>query len=225
MLMPKSPESNAGNSAPEEGLGQAAILDAAEAAFSVTGYAGTKMSEVARRARASLTTLYGRYESKMSLYRAVHHRRLQALMARIRAVSVPPDDLLGGMLEGVHVYLAFHMEHPNYLRMHLREGVAWSGPSELLSPEQVDAWSRGVERMARAFERGMDAGLYVRDDPRLCARRVNAFHQVALSDWVERGMIERPRQLSRRIAHHFVRSFCEPSRVPELLERLEQNED
>ena len=33
MLMPKSPESNAGNSAPEEGLGQATILDAAEAVF------------------------------------------------------------------------------------------------------------------------------------------------------------------------------------------------
>lgn len=198
------------------------ILDAAEEAFGEAGYVGTRMSEVAGRARISLATLYGRYENKMALYRAVHARRLAELMERVRAVPAGRDRL-GGLLGSMRVYIAFHMEHPAYLCMHLREGMAWSGSDELRSPEQVEAWTRGLRAMATAFGRGMDDGLFVRDDPTLCARTVNAMHQVALSHWVDGGMVETPSQLHRRLAAHFVRSFCVPERVPALLARLEED--
>ena len=203
--------------------GPDAILDVAEGIFAESGFAGAKMKSVATEARVSLSTLYGAYGDKMRLYRAVHARRLADLMGEIRALPVP-DDVVGGMLAGMRVYVRFHMEHPNYLRMHLREGMAWSGSDELLSPEQVEAWTRGVERMARAFERGMSAGVFVREDPVLCARTVNAMHQVALSHWVDGGMAEAPRELCARLARQFVRAFCLPSEVPKLLESLERED-
>ena len=115
-----------------------AVLDAAEGVFAASGYAGAKMADVAKAARISLSSLYGRWADKMGLYRAVHGRRLAELMTRVRAVEPDPADVLGPMLAGMRVYVRFHMEHPRYLQMHLREGTSWSGPGELLSPEQID---------------------------------------------------------------------------------------
>lgn len=200
---------------------RAGVLDAAEGVFAASGYAGTKMADVAKAARISLSSLYGRWSDKMGLYRAVHGRRLAGLMARVRAVEPDPDDVLGPMLAGMRAYVRFHMEHPRYLQMHLREGTSWSGPGELLSPEQIDAWAGGLRRMARAFERGMDAGLFERDDPELCARTVNALHQVALAHWHGRGMREAPEAVLARLDAQFVRTFCAPARVPSLLTTLE----
>lgn len=196
-----------------------AILDAAETAFAESGYAGTKMSAVARIARISLSTLYDRYSDKMTLYRAVHARRLDALMARVRAVPGDAADPLTPMILGMRAYILFHTEHPLYLRMHLREGVAWTGPDPLLSPEQRAASQAGLDRMARAFERGMQAGLFVPDDPKRCARTVNALHQVALAHWIDTGMTEPPEDLVDRLAAQFVRTFCEPRHVLSLLDR------
>lgn len=198
-----------------------AVLDAAEGVFAASGYAGAKMADVAKAARISLASLYGRWADKMGLYRAVHGRRLAELMARVRAVEPDPADVLGPMLAGMRAYVRFHMEHPRYLQMHLREGTSWSGPGELLSPEQIDAWAGGLRRMARAFERGMDAGLFVRDDAELCARTVNALHQVALAHWHARGMREAPAAVLARLDAQFVRTFCTPERVPSLLATLE----
>jgi hypothetical protein len=138
---------------------------------------------------------------------------LTAALAELPA----PDDPLAGLLASMRVYVTFHMTHPEWLGMHLREGMAWSDDGRLLSPEQAKAWNRGIRAMARAFRKGIEAGLFVDDDPILLARTTNAMHQVALSRWVDEGMREGAEPVVLRLQHRFVRAFCVPERVPEIL--------
>jgi TetR/AcrR family transcriptional repressor of mexJK operon len=193
------------------------ILDVAEQEFAERGYEATLMKDIAGSAGISLATLYARFEAKMDLYRAVHHRRLGALNQALAAGAVRTGDALTQMLSSMRVYVTFHMTHPTWLRMHLREGNSWSGDEKLRSPEQTDAWNRGQRSMAKTFQRGMDEGLFAQGDPVLLARLTNALHQTVLSRWVEEGMAEGPQAVVERMQALFIRAFCTPERVPALL--------
>jgi len=193
------------------------ILDIAEEVFASQGYEGTQVKSVAAHAKISLSTLYGHFRNKPSLYRAVHARRLEDLMKRLSSVGQLHSGALEQMLAGIDGYISFHMEHPNYLKMHLREGNAWSEANGLYSPEQLETWRKGLERMAGTFKAGMKAGVFVKDDPLLAARTTNALHQVTLSHWVDGGMKMEESKLLTRVHAQFIRSFCVPEQVMELL--------
>lgn len=196
------------------------ILDVAEQVFARDGFQGAQVKAVAKGARVSLSTVYNCFPNKMDLYRAVHARRLEQLMARLAEVG-PARAPLDQMLEGIRIYVTFHMEHTTYLRMHLREGIAWSGAAGLRSPEQLETWTRGLQRMARTLQAGVDEGSLEVDDPMWAARTINAMHQVALSQWVDDGMDESPSSLTRRLHRQFVRTFCAPRQVVDLLAGLD----
>lgn len=197
------------------------ILDVAEQVFAESGFEGTQVKMVAAQAQISLATLYSKFPNKMELYRAVHARRLEDLMKRIAEVGAPRRPPLEQMLDAMEVYAGFHMENPNYLRMHLREGNAWSQAHGLLSPEQLVNWEVGLKRMAKTFRAGMKSGVFAKGDPTLAARTTNAMHQVALSHWVEDGMRIKPESLVIQIHRQFIRAFCEPADVVDLLSSYE----
>ncbi len=194
------------------------ILDAAEEVFAEHGYEATKVQAVAAAAGVSLATLYGVFTKKWDLYRALHERRIRALMEHV-SVQAPLDtgDPLPTMLAGIRVYLRFHIDNPSYLRMHLREGNAWASGTFLRSPEQMDAWRAGLALMAAAFRAGIERGVFVADDPERMARTAVAMPQVRLADWVERGMTESIDEVARHVQQQFIRSVCVPERVPALL--------
>jgi len=198
------------------------ILDVAEEVFAELGYEGTQVKVVATRAKISLSTLYGYFKNKSELYRGVHARRLTDLMGRLATVgkdhATPLEQLLGAM----EVYISFHMQETNYLKMHLREGNAWSQANGLYSPEQLLTWQKGLETMAGTFKVGMKSGVFVKDNPMLAARTTNAMHQVALCQWVEDGMKMTPKKLVSRIHQQFIRSFCVPEKIGRLLRDYEK---
>ena len=138
-------------------------------------------------------------------------------MESLSAVGREYDAPLDQMLAAMDGYIVFHMEHPNYLKMHLREGNAWSESNGLYSPEQLDTWREGLKRMAGTFKAGMKAGVFVKDEPLLAARMTNAMHQVTLSHWVDGGMKMSQSKLLKRVHAQFIRSFCLPQKVPDLL--------
>jgi AcrR family transcriptional regulator len=193
------------------------ILDVAERQFARDGFEGTLVKHVAAEAGVSLATIYARFPAKMDLYRAVHGRRLASLAEALGGLRVDPADPLAGLLGSMRVYVTFHMTHPAYLGMHLREGNAWSDDLRLRSPEQTKAWTRGLRSMVRAFRKGIEAGIFVDDDPIVLARTTNAMHQVALSRWVDEGMRESADPVVARMQHRFIRAFCVPERIPSLL--------
>lgn len=190
------------------------ILDAAEEVFAEHGYEAAKVQSVAAQAGVSLATLYGVFETKWDLYRAVHARRTGALQEFIRERGDVPGDVLDRMLAGVSAYIEFHMTHRGYLRMHLREGHVWSTSSTLTAPEQVEAWESGLRYMAKAFALGVKAGIFVDyERPELMARTNLALSQVRLADWVDRGMKESVEELNAAIHKQFIRTFCKPEVV------------
>ena len=193
------------------------ILDVAEEVFAELGYDGAQVKRVAARAQISLSTLYGHFGTKMALYSAIHARRLDALMERLQSVGRDSAGPLRWMLAGIEGYIGFHMEHPTYLRMHLREGNAWSEVEGLYSDAQRETWRRGLERMAATLEIGIEVGVFVRDDAMVAARTTNAMHQVALSKWVEDGMVESQSTLIARLHRQYIRAFGVPERIVELL--------
>lgn len=200
----------------KQSMYQALILDNAEQVFAEAGFERAGVKVVAARAGISLATLYAYFPNKLDLYRAVHARRLDEL----RSAVLPAGrgvDALDRMLLAIEGYVAFHMAHPHYLRMHLREGNAWSAADGLRTDEQAEAWARGQDSMARTFRDGIRHGLFVDDDPVTMARTTNALHQVALTRWIEGGMKTSPEQLLRGVRAQFIRAFCEPDRVPSLL--------
>lgn len=195
------------------------ILDAAEEVFAGHGYDAAKVQAIAAKAQVSLATLYGVFPKKWDIFRAVHGRRTQDLLEEVGELVARHG--LGGPLDllllGISAHCVFHVEHPNYLRMHLREGHAWSAADTLKCQEQIDAWERGLVMMSAAFAEGTRVGLLVDEAPELMARTSIGMTQVRFADWVARGMIETAAELIPGMHSQFIRSFCLPARIPELL--------
>lgn len=196
-----------------------AILNAAEVTFADVGYEATKVADVAKAAGISLMTFYSVFEKKWDVYRAVHARRLDALMHRIGSRRLDKRDVLAALVHSLEDHLYFHMEHPAYLRMHLRERVAWTSTDGLRSQEQTEAWNAGLSMMKKAFRLGIKQGLFVDDDPEMMARTLIGMHQVRLAVWVERGQKEAPSAVVHAAIHQLIRAFCAPSQVPTLTAR------
>lgn len=196
-----------------------AILDAAERAFAGASYQAARVQEIAAQAGVSLATFYATFPKKLDLYRAIHARRLDALMLEIAAGQAAEATVLERIVSGVRSYLTYLMEHPDYLRMHLQERIAWTSTDGLRSPEQAQAWRAGLKMMIAAFEHGIAEGSFDDDDPELMARTLIGMHQVRLALWIERGQQEAPAEVAGAAARQLIRCFCPPARHGELLAR------
>jgi AcrR family transcriptional regulator len=184
------------------------ILDAAERVFADSGYEEAKVVAMATAAGVSLATVYRSFEAKWDIYRAVHARRTGAMLAYLTERIDRHAGPLELLLAGTAGYIEFHMQHPHYLRMHLRGGHVWSSPAAHQSPEQIKAWNQGLVMLVSAFEAAVRAGLCVDERPDLMARTMVAMHQVRLGDWVDRGMKESVADVTRAVHRELVRAFC-----------------
>jgi len=68
-----------------------AFLDAAAELFLTKGYAATSLSDVVKRSGGSLSTLYGLFESKDGLFRALIQDRCRQVMQGVEAMGHQPD--------------------------------------------------------------------------------------------------------------------------------------
>lgn len=198
-----------------------AILDAAERVFAEHGYDAAKVQAIAKAAGVSLQTFYTTFPKKWDVLRAVQLDRLGKLMHEVGTAVLSAGDVFDRLRAGLEGYLRFHMEHPDFLRMQLRDRVPWGTTDELRTPEQTRAWETGLQMLMAAFREGMAAGLLVESDPELCARTSTAMSQVRLVLWLDRDMHEGPEAVAREAMLLFVRAFARPERVAELSARVE----
>jgi AcrR family transcriptional regulator len=201
-------------------LYRAAIVEAAERVFAEHGYDPAKVQLIAKEAGVSLATVYGIFPSKWDVFRAVQHDRLGALMLRVGTLVLAAHDVFDRLRFGLEGYLRFHMEHPAFLRIQLREQVPWGTLDELHTPEQTQTWEQGLQMLVAAFREGMAQGLLADDDPEFCARMATAMGQVRLVSWVNRGMQDPPAEVGRAATLQLVRTFARIERVAELSERV-----
>jgi AcrR family transcriptional regulator len=188
------------------------LFAAAERVFAKHGFDATRMQDIADEGGVSVGTLYEIYPGKSELFRAIQEERGRDLLgqaARVVAADATAKDTL---LEGIGVYLGFFMGHPDYLRIHLREGTAWAVLPSPSSEVQLRAWQEGQTLLSHLFARGIEEGVFLDEDPALLARTMTAMHQVLLADWMEKGMKAPPSQIIARARQFFLRTFVTTGR-------------
>jgi AcrR family transcriptional regulator len=186
------------------------ILEAAERVFAERGFEAAKLQEISKGAGVSMGTIYAIFPGKEELFRVLLEERGAEIMELARAVFAdgrPPFDTLDAL---VRAYVGYFVDHPSFLRMHLRLGTSWVlGPASSAAG-QVQLWQDIHELQADLFRRGIEAGLFVDEDPAFLAKIFSAMDQVLLSDWVAGGMKATREDLARRLLRLVERAFVRP---------------
>lgn len=186
------------------------ILEAAEQVFAERGYEAAKVAEIAGDCSLSMGTIYAIFPGKAELYAALLEDRGQELLRLARGVAardLPPRQALLALAD---VYIDYFVEHPAFLRMHLRSGASWALGPATGAPAQVGTWREIHTLQADIFRRGVAAGDFVEQDPEYLARTFSAMDQVLLADWVAGDMRDDRDALSRRLREMVERAFCLP---------------
>lgn len=182
------------------------ILETAERVFADRGFENSKLQEISSQAGLSMGTIYAVFASKDDLLGAILNERgneLLAIARRVAAEQPAPREALKGLIEA---YVGYFVEHPDFLRMHLRHGTSWVLGPTFSTAAQVELWKEIHALQAEIFRGGVEAGEFVEEDPAFLAKIFSAMDQVLLSDWVAGGMragrdelIDRLQRLAQRI--------------------------
>lgn len=104
-------------------LAQERILRTAESIFGSSGFAGTKMNDIAREAGVNQALIHYYFQSKENLYREVIHRLLDKWQVYVRSLSWDDDDPETVLRKYIRVHFEFQCDYPNLYRMFQREAL------------------------------------------------------------------------------------------------------
>jgi AcrR family transcriptional regulator len=185
------------------------VLEAAERVFAEKGYERAKMEEIARDAGLSPGTVYTVFKGKADVFRAVHEAGDEELLRCGSELARGIPNPLDMLMAGVRGYVGYFLAHPDFLRMHLREGFTWgTEQSGAQSQGRTQAWRQGIEVLTATVQRCIDAGIFHAGDPGIQARMMIAMQQVQLAHWVEQGMTRPPAEVIEEVEAHVRRAFC-----------------
>lgn len=183
------------------------VVDAAERVFGKKGYDATRMQDIAAEAGLALATLYGILRGKEEIYAAIHEARGRALLERAALAAAGAKSALEALEVGVEAYVAFLVEHPSYLRIHLLESQPWALDPRFTCAAQRRQWREGLELSVGVFRAGIAEGSIRPGDPTLHAKQMIAAHQVFLAHWVEGGMKQPRAELVEEMRAFVRRAF------------------
>jgi AcrR family transcriptional regulator len=142
----------------------AAILDAAQAAFAAGGYDTASIEQIAEAADVAVGSVYNHFGSKEGLLWAVAERALGTDEAYMDAAYLPDRSPFERIQAAGVAYARFAVEHPEPFRLLAFPHRPQSGPAAETAQrvaERVDATNR---RLVAAIQAGIDAGV-LRDVP------------------------------------------------------------
>ncbi|WP_323020243.1 helix-turn-helix domain-containing protein [Pararhodobacter sp.] len=119
---------------------RAALLSAARALFTETGYAETGTPEIVARAGVTRGALYHHFADKRALFLALIEAEAQAIAASIDAASLDATDPLTALRQGARAYFTA-MQVPGRVRLMLIDGPSVLGPDEM---RRIDADTGGA---------------------------------------------------------------------------------
>ena len=184
------------------------IFDAAEQVFAERGFEASKVQDISKLVGLSMGTIYAVFPGKDDLFRAVLEERGRELLRVARAVTArqnPPLDTLRALSAA---YIDYFLAHPNFLRMHLREGTSWVLSPAPGSETRGQLWQEIHNLQTEMFRRGIRKGVFVNEDPGYLAKMYSAIDQALLADWVSGGMKADGETLVRRLQDLVERAFC-----------------
>jgi AcrR family transcriptional regulator len=145
------------------------ILDAASEAFRATGYAGTGMTAIARRAEVSTKTLYRLIPTKAELFRLVIRRRIATFVLAVDAVVEAGSDDVAVGLERLLIAFATLALGSEAVAMHRLVLGECNRFPELGRAFYEDAVERSSHLITEWLEHQCQRGLVRLDDPQLAA--------------------------------------------------------
>lgn len=183
------------------------ILEAAEQVFADHGFEAAKLQQISKLAGLSMGTIYGVFPGKTEILDALLEDRGREILEQAKAAADDAKDPLAALDGLIQLYVGYFVEHPHFLRMHLRQGTSWVISPATGANGRAAIWSEIHALHARVFEDGIAAGVFVDEDPGFLAKLFSAMDQVLLSDWEARGMKESAAKLAERLRAMVTRAF------------------
>ncbi|QUR67809.1 TetR/AcrR family transcriptional regulator [Mycobacterium spongiae] len=152
---------------------RAAILDAAEHAFTLHGYRGARIEDIAEAADVSVGSLYTHFGNKDGLYLGVVERATELFATYLDRAYQPEWSPLEQVGAAGDAYLRFHIEHPGAFRFLAFDGVESRLPA--VDPAARDRVGDRIAATLDAFQakiqEAIDAGeIDDRVDAKLASR-------------------------------------------------------
>jgi AcrR family transcriptional regulator len=197
----------------KEALYRQRILDSAERVFSEQSYDDAGIQDIAHGAGIALGTLYTVMEGKWEIYCAVHERRMAEMFGALEGALGVSTDGKEALLNGAEAIVRWFAEQPNYLRIHLQQGLDWATATGLASEEQLEAWSRGLELARQQIDRAKREGTFVDMDTQVAAMMMAATYRVYLQAWLEQDGAQSIDTLVESLGAQLRRSFFRSRRA------------
>lgn len=189
---------------------RALILEGAEREFARVGFSDAKVQDIASASDVSLATLYKTFAGKDDIYDAVHLMRMRELIAYATDSLSEIESHFDRLLVAIARQTEYFTTHPNYLRMHIRDGQSWATASEIgkINPKSAAAtWRAGIAMMNDGVKAAIDAEEIVPLRPELVTGIIISALQVWLTDWFESGEDRPTAEVGNELTRHLRRSF------------------
>jgi AcrR family transcriptional regulator len=184
------------------------ICAAAEQVFAERGFEAAKVQDISKLAGLSMGTIYAIFPSKDDLFTAILEERGRELLQLARDVvarQAAPRETLRALSEA---YIEYFFAHPDFLRMHLREGTSWVLRPTPNTDGRAQLWKEIHDLQTAIFRRGIAAGVFVDEPPGYLAKLFSAMDQVLLAEWVTGELKADRAQLVQRLQRLAERAFC-----------------
>jgi len=148
----------------DAGTSRVAILEAATEVFMESGFSGSRVDEIARRARANKAMIYYHFGSKKGLYQAVLQRLFGNVLReveRLRETEMPPDQKLRALYTRIVRHFTEQRALPHVI---LREILAGGRG---MDAEASHTLGTILGFVSDTLEEGTRAGLFRRVHPLL----------------------------------------------------------
>ncbi len=173
-----------------ESLYREHVLSTAEAVFAEQGFEAAKVQDISRQAGLSMGSIYGLFAGKEQIFAAILERRREQILA-LAGEALAPGLAPATELDALaRAYIAFFFAHPNFLRMHLRLGAAWATIARTAASDSHPIIVEILALQTALFRRGVEAGVFVDEDPTYLGALFSGIDQIHLANWVGHGMQE-----------------------------------
>lgn len=196
------------------------IMEVAERIFATAGFHDARMQDIAAAAGVSLATLYQWYPGKERLHRSILIERDRQMLAQVQARWGHALGRLRGVehvLLLMETHLRFLLDHPDYLRLQLREGYAWYARAAQPTADEQQMYERGLDNIVGVLAWGVREGLFSPGAPRDLARLILSAQQTRFANWVMDGARGAKDEVIALIQADFVRLCCRPAVAARLL--------
>jgi AcrR family transcriptional regulator len=148
-----------------------AILEAAEQIFAERGFHGTRIQDIAERARIGVGTVYNHFDEKEELLRALVDERTDEMLAHLAGATADdePRDFAARLERRIARMLGFVEQHRGFFAIVMECGLVASGPprgsERALGPRSMKRIDRFRSTFRALVQDGMDSGALAAHDP------------------------------------------------------------